>query len=71
MKKGEMRVRSHEGPKNEETQVQTGRCLSEEQLGKSQAQEFGDAGNKVASRALRTEIEPGDRRKDPPLLSFQ
>lgn len=49
MKKGEMRVRSHEGPKNEETQVQTGRCLSEEQLGKSQAWEFGDAGNKVAT----------------------
>lgn len=49
MKKGEMRVRSHEGPKNEEIQVHTGRCLSEEQLGKSQAWEFGDAGNKVAT----------------------
>lgn len=73
MKKGEMSVRSHEGLKNEEIWEQTGCCLSEEQLGKSQAWEFPDAGNKVAtaSWALRTEAGPGDTGKDPLCSTFR
>lgn len=62
MKKGEMRVRSHEGLKNEEILVQTGCCLSEEQLGKSQAWEFQDAGNEVATGILGSKNRGRARR---------
>lgn len=71
--KGEMRVRTHEGLKNKESESKLGvACLrSSWVIAKHGSFEMLATKWPLASRALGTEAEPGYPGRNPPSLSFQ